>query len=99
MGAFTQHVGNCQFPVTRLKASLQRGRDQPLGVRGTHALAEEIGVATKIRDWGERDRVDSLLDRHMAGSRETGDPVSEGADEIPKGIGGKRAVDPTVALR
>jgi hypothetical protein len=88
-----------QFRVTRLEALLQRGRDEPLGVGSTHFLAEEIGVATKILDGGERDRVHAILDDEMAGGRESGDPMSEGVDEIPKCIGGRRAVDPAVPLR
>jgi hypothetical protein len=69
-----------------------------LGVGGTHFLAEEIGVASKILDRGERDGVHAILDDDVAGSREARDPMSQGFDEILKGIGGQRAVNPAVAL-
>ena len=98
-GKFAQCTGERQFRVACLQAVLHRRRDPPLGVRGTHSLAEEIGVVTKILDGRERDRVYSILDHGVARSRKPGDPVSKGADEIAKRIGGQGAVDPAVPLR
>ena len=98
-GKFAQRAGKRQFGVACLQAVLHRRRDPPLGVRGTHSLAEEIGVVTKILDGRERDRVYSILDHGVARSRKPGDPVSKGADEIAKRIGGQGAIDPAVPLR
>ena len=60
------------------------------------SLAEEIGIATEIFDWGERDGFDPVLDYDVPGRRKTCDPMSEGSDKIAKCGGGLRAVDPAV---
>ena len=60
---------------------VQRGSDAPLRLALAHALAEEIRIAAEVLGRRRRDRVDAVLDRDMAGGREPGDPVREGADD------------------
>ena len=66
------------------KPLLQRGRDQPLGVGGAHLLGEEIGVATKILDGRERDRVDSVLDRPRGRRPETSRSDARASERSPQ---------------
>ena len=62
IGQVLQQAGKGQFRVSGLKAVLKRCRDERLGFRVAHSLAEQIGVATEILDGGERDGVDAVLD-------------------------------------
>ena len=81
-----QHPGQVDFRFAGLEAALHRGLDPALGLRVAHALAEEIGIATEVFGRRERDRIDPLLDRDMAGGREPGDSMRERSDEIGKRV-------------
>jgi hypothetical protein len=61
-----------------------------------HALAEEIGIAAELLGRGERDRIDPLLDRDVAGGRKPADPMSERSDKVIERTGGQRSIDPAV---
>jgi hypothetical protein len=58
-----------------LQAALHRGSDSALHLRGAHCLAEQIGIAAEVLRRCERDRIDALLDRDVAGGRESRDAV------------------------
>ena len=93
-----QHPGEGHFRVSRLEAARERGLDALLGLGGAHTHAEEIGIATEVLDRRQRDGIDPVLDRDMAGGRKPGDPMGERADEIAERAGGQRSVDPAVAF-
>jgi hypothetical protein len=64
--------------------------DQKLGTAlgVTHALAEEIGIAAEVLGRRQRDRIDPVLDRELAGGWEPRDPMSQRFDEgIERGGG------------
>jgi hypothetical protein len=90
IGQFSQHSAQGHFGVTSLKAALHRCLELALGLGGTHALAEEIGIAAEVRDWRQRDRIDPFLNRDLAGGREPSDPMSERFDEAVERGGGQR---------
>jgi hypothetical protein len=50
--------------------SVHRELNEAMGLRFAHTSAEQIGIATEVLDWRERDRIDALLDRHVTGPRE-----------------------------
>lgn len=75
---------------------MKRGSDPALRLGVEHALAEEIGIATEVLGRRERDRIDPVLDRDMAGGRKPGDPMSERSDEVTERVGGQRSIDPAV---
>ncbi len=58
----SQHAGQVQFGVSGLEAALERGLESALGFGVARTLAEEIGIATEVLHWRERDRVDPLFD-------------------------------------
>ena len=41
------------------------------------AIPEEIGIAPEVFERRQRDRIDPILDRRLAGRRKGGDPVCE----------------------
>lgn len=65
------------FPISGLEAALPCGFDSALRFRVADALAEEIRIAAEVLDWRQRNRIDAILDRDMAGGRKTGDPMSK----------------------
>jgi hypothetical protein len=54
-----------------------RGLDLVLGLDGTHALAEKIGVAAEVLGWSQGDRIYPVLDRELPAGWESRDPMSE----------------------
>jgi len=42
-----------------------------LGLGLTGSIAEEVGIATEVLGRRERDRIDAVLDRNMAGGPDT----------------------------
>jgi hypothetical protein len=98
LGQLSQHPGQSHFCVSSLEATLHRGLDLALGLGGTHALAEEIGIAAEVLGWRQRDRIDPVLDRELAGGWEPRDPMSERFDEVIERGGGQRSIDPAVPL-
>jgi hypothetical protein len=93
-----QHSRQSHFGVSSLEATIHRGLDLALSLGGTHALAEEIGIAAEVLGWRQRDRIDPVLDRELAGGWEPRDPISEGFDEVIERGGGQRSIDPAVPL-
>jgi hypothetical protein len=69
-----------------------------VGTWVAHALAEEIGIATKVLRRRERDRIDTLLDDDTAGGRKARDPMSERSDEIAERGGRQRSIDLAVSF-
>ena len=59
----TERGAKIEFRGASLEAVLKRRRDSALRLRRADCLAEQIRVTTKVLDWGERDRVDALLDQ------------------------------------
>jgi len=93
-----QHPGQGHFPVSGLEAALHCSSNPVLRLRVAHALAEEIGIAMEVFGRCERDRIDPVLDRDMAGGRKPGNPMSERSDKIAERVGGQRSIDPAVPL-
>src|SRR5262249_22546821 len=93
-----QQAGEVHFGVSGLEAAFERGRDPALRRWGANALAKEIGIATEVLRRGERDRVDALLDKNLAGDRKPGDPRRERSDEIVERRGGQGSIDPAVTF-
>ena len=77
VGQVAQHPAQGHFRISGLEAALHRGSDPALRLGVEHALAEEIGVAPEVLGRRERDLIDPILDRAVAGGREPGDPMSE----------------------
>jgi hypothetical protein len=67
-----------------------------LGHGVARALAEEIGIVTEVLGRRERERIDPVLDRDMAGTRKLGNPMSQRSDEITERVRGQRPIDPAV---
>src|SRR5262245_42730765 len=82
-----QHSGQVHFPVAGLEAALERGLKAALGLGLTGPLAEEVGIAPKVLGRRERDRIDAVLDRNMAGGRKLGDSMRERSHEIAERAG------------
>jgi hypothetical protein len=72
----TEHRRQSELCIAGLEATLDRGVDPPLRLGVPNPFAEQVGVATKILNWRERDRVDSLLNSDQAGGRKTRDPMT-----------------------
>jgi hypothetical protein len=75
-GQFSTHPRQSHFGISSLEATLHRGLDLALSLGGTHALAEEIGVAAEVLGWRQRDCIDPVLDYKLAGGWEPRDPLS-----------------------
>jgi len=52
-----------------------RGLNVRFWVGGARSLAEEIGIAAEVLGRRERDCIDAVLDRDMAGGRKFCDPM------------------------
>jgi hypothetical protein len=94
VGQVAQHPAQGHFRISGLEAALHRCSDPALRLGVEHALAEEIGVAPEVLGRRERDPIDPILDRAVAGGREPGDPMSERSDELAELVGGQRSIDP-----
>ena len=92
----TDDVRELHLHLSGLQPSAHGGLNSALRLRVPYPFAEEIGIATEVLGRRERDRVDPVLDRHMAGGRKRGDPMGERLDEIAERVGGQRSVDPAV---
>src|SRR5262245_51065990 len=77
-----QHPAEGHFRVARLEATLGRDLDALLVLRALHTLGEEIRITPKIRNRSERDRVDPVLDHHMARVWKPSNPTRERCDEV-----------------
>ena len=97
-GQFSQHPRQNHFGVSSLEATLHRGLHLALRLGGTHALAEEIGIAAEVLGWRQCDRIDPVLDRDLARGWEPRDPMSERFDEVIERRCGQRAINPAVPL-
>src|SRR3954453_20867420 len=82
----TQDAAQGHFRLPGLKPVLHRGADLPLDLRATHALGEQVGIATEILNGRERDRVDTVLDHGLPGGRKPGNPMSERPNEISERV-------------
>ena len=84
-----EHRGQVHFRVPGLETAPKRGCEQALRLGLAHRLGKEVGIATEVVGWRERDRVDALLDHGMPGGRERGDPLRERADEVAELLRGQ----------
>ena len=60
-----------------LEALPHRDAHPALGLRIAGRIEKELGIATEVLDRCERDRIDPVFHRDVAGAREAGDPLSE----------------------
>lgn len=81
------------------KPARHRDPDPKLRLGVGRALQEEIRIATKVIDRGERDRIDPILEYQATGGRKPGDPMRERSDELPSVLAGKGSIDPLRSLR
>jgi hypothetical protein len=81
-GQLSQHPAQSHFCVPSLKAMLHRGPDLALGLGGTHALAEEIGISAEVPGWRQRDCIDPVLDRKLTGGWKPRGPMSKRFNEV-----------------
>ena len=76
-----KEAGQVHFRVPGLKAVLHRGADLRLGLRATHSLAEQVGIAMEILNGRERDRVDTVLD-HVSQPEAVAGIIKKAAAEV-----------------
>jgi hypothetical protein len=93
-----EHPDKVQFPIAGLKTELHRAPDEKLRLGRADACAEEIGVASKVIERRERDRVGPALDGDVTGRGKRRDATCEGAYETVERVRGQCSVDPAVAL-
>lgn len=88
---FVSEIGEqlCEFHfrVPGLKAAGHRPFDQMLRLCGAHAVAKEIGIAPKVFERRQGDRVDAVLNDDLTGSRKRSDPVCQCSDELIERVG------------